>query len=989
MLHCRGITVICISLVFGMSAVAADAAGRREDTVRQAEQLAAEQRYNEALQLLAQAIKDDPDRIWDATQLIQQISQFRNQYNQEWRELIRSLSEYPDDSGRALEIIQRMEEIDQFPNPRTSQQVRDARRTVRFRYNQAEFLAIMEEAGDLIDAQQYVPSMQRYASGFDLFREEFMEAGYGNIFENRVLGLADRLTEVVESAPEAIAALEQQRSSWLQRVQNPAEAESVVQEITDIVGALEEYRLNTVRVATALEEENERIPLMNEEMNQDWYLVFLNRFALGRRDAEQAEGIAGVPVRAIQEILGVIIEQAFVVSAQLRSNQLSAFDAGNWADAEIGWLLLAQYAEHMMAMERIFISLHDTTGQHSDTERIVANRSAQREVITALEQYSLGMAEVVSRLSSFIQLARIQDKSAEQLQSDAERLQLVKGVVQDQLNAWNFTDSDLLRIAEYETEYLTRLEEWDDKIKQAQADLYHYAAELRIPPFFLALQEYDTVIVAAEQEIAGIDDQETPVEDDLASVRRFPQNALPRLQTLQGQLNATRLQLDQLRLFVDEIPRDIAADERILQHRETVLELENRFAGAQSATAELIETAMETIRLASEADTQGRQLLSQAEDALVQRNIEQARRLLEQADSRFFESLNYRYDEDVRQEYQTLTSNLGEQIVETQIVLVIEQVRDRITRARTLFQQDDFFAAEQVLQEAQDLWDTVNPGEANAEIRNWLGLVRAALNLQTNREIAEDSPLYYTLVPFLSQANDQYQRGVALLEQGNRDQAETMMTRAEDNLNAVISAQPFNQEARVLQLRIQQQIDPEAFEQTFEARLSDALARRDAEPQEALVDLQDLAAIRPGYPGIDQAIVQLEIALGIRQAPIDRTAQIASNQLVERARQVAAGGTREQLQAAVGLLEEAIEVNPENQSAITLLDQYRISIGGQVTTTISFEAQQRFRQAENLFVQGDLAAAYAIVQQLLQSQQNRRYTPLINLQRRLESRLGI
>ena len=192
-----------------------------------------------------------------------------------------------------------------------------------------------------------------------------------------------------------------------------------------------------------------------------------------------------------------------------------------------------------------------------------------------------------------------------------------------------------------------------------------------------------------------------------------------------------------------------------------------------------------------------------------------------------------------------------------------------------------------------------------------------------------------------------------------------------------------------MQLRIQQNIDPQGFRETFRIRVEDALERRASDPQSALVDLQDLLTLQPDYPGIEQAIYQLEITLGLRQAPIDQTDIIASRNLVARARRVAAGGSREQLQAAVSLLEEAIEINPENQDAVVLLDQYRISIGGQVTATISFDAQQRFRRAESLYLEGDIAASYAIVQQLLQSEQNRRYTPLINLQRRLETRLGI
>lgn len=988
MLHLKPYTAFLLFLLFFISAGEVYASGVREDPIRQARQLTQEQRYNEALELVAQAVQDDPERIWEAVRIIQQISAVRGEYNQEMKNLIQSLDEEPDNSARALEIIERMETIDRFPNPRTSQQVRDARRTVRFRFNQTEFIEIMEESAAFLAQSEYSNAVQRYLSGFDLFQEEFLEEGYGNIFENRVLGLAGELESVSEELLADTSQFLEIFPSLLNQIQTEDDIQQIISESDPLLQSLISARVQIVELADALDEENLIVPLLNEELEQDWYLVFLNRFALGRRDALTPEGIAGAAVLAMQEQLDVLINQAIERTENFRSQALNAFDQQDWDLSMSRWAALENYADGIEDFELYLVRIHEESGSLPDTARIVAEREGRLYNSIALQEISAGFLSMSENLINFSALSAQADKDHIQLADDALILQEAKELARILQAEWE-PEIQTESTDQFSSEYLQRLVQWENEILDSQISLFNASAELRNDPLLTAFSAFEDVIIQSSTEIRGVSEEVDQDGDIINIVRRNPQDAIIRLNELENQFQEYGDLLDDFLAFLELIPEDAAASVMLIEQQETASELSSRWSQILSQTASLQEEALETIRLADEADAEGRNLLNQSRAALAQRNVDTARNLLNRADESFFDALDYRYDINARLEYETLITSLGEEILETQTILVIEQVRERINTARALFIQDEFFSAEQQLMDAQELWESVNPGDENPEIRTWTGLVRAALNLQTNREITEDSPLYFSLVPFLSRANELFTEGVNLIRQGRQPQAEEVFLRAENNLNAVISAQPFNQQARVLQLRIQQQIDPDTFEQTFETRFADAMARRSSDPQAALVDLQDLAAIQPNYPGINTAIFQLEITLGIRQAPIDRTAEIQSNNLLQRARQIGTGGSREQLQAAVGLLEEAIQVNPNNQDAIVLLDQYRIAIGGQVSATIGFEAQQRFREAEELFVQGDIATAYAIVQQLLQSSQNQRYTPLINLQRRIETRLGI
>ncbi len=956
--------------------------GMQEDPIKEAMQLVEDQRYDEAMVKLSLAVQEDPERLMEAADIVRAISRIRGEYNEHWRDLIASLRDDPDNSSQAMDIIRKMEDVDQYPNPRISRQIRDARRTVRFRYNQTEFVAIMEEAAAMLDRQEYSDSLQRYASGFGLFREEFEEQEYGNIFENQAFSLSTQLQESVDSMNNALDGVLNIAPDMIALVDNNGlqQLRSATGRLEPLLEQLQTIRTQVVSIANGLERANAQIPSLNSELEQEWYLVFLNRYALGRRGEVMAEGIAGVPVRVYQDILGSITAVALEVAAEKRNASLQSFDNSSWQNAVRSLQDLDRYAAAIQAVEALFIQLHERTGQLADTERVLEEREPIRFQLEALRYSAVALAETADGLAGFTFLENVENKTIDELIQSAREIQQRSEAIRTQLASWDFSE-EIPRANEYFSDMADRLNAWDARFVQTQQELYTEAAVLQSEPLRVALEEIDEVLETAISDLEGREAE--------GVLRRFPQNALPILQNLRAAAAENAETNDSYIGFFQLIPDDVAQDERLIAYSSGAAEQKIDITNTRNRIDEYISQAENAIRLANQADAQGRALLRQARTQLERRDVERARSLLSQADSTFIDSLEIRYDEQRKLEYQRLISTLGEEILQLQTVIVIEQVRQRINGARELFQRDDFLAAEQLLQEAQNLWDSVNPGQVNREIRNLLGLVRAALNLQTNREIAEGSPLYYTLIPYLNRANENFQLAVRALGENDERSATNYFDAAEENINAVISAQPFNQEARVLQLRIQQQVDPQEFQDTFRGRFEGALDRRETDPQEALVDLQDLAAIQPDYPGMDNAIYQLEIQLGLRQAPIDRAAINASQNLTQRARGVAAGGSREQLQAAVRLLEEAVELYPDNQDAVILLDRYRIAIGGQVSVSITYEAQQRFRQAESLFLEGDIAASYSIVLQLLQSEANQRYTPLIDLEQRLKARLGI
>ena len=88
-------------------------------------------------------------------------------------------------------------------------------------------------------------------------------------------------------------------------------------------------------------------------------------------------------------------------------------------------------------------------------------------------------------------------------------------------------------------------------------------------------------------------------------------------------------------------------------------------------------------------------------------------------------------------------------------------------------------------------------------------------------------------------------------------------------------------------------------------------------------------------------------------------------------------------------MNSAIKLWPENQQAVLLKDRILIDTGGARQDIISRDDSKQLETAERLFSERNYAESYSIVQVLLQKASNRNYPRLLDLQEKLELRLGI
>jgi tetratricopeptide (TPR) repeat protein len=176
----RIFTFLIILLLFLAPAVWSG--GKKEDQLPLAEKLVGEKKYSDAINILADIVKNEPERLDHVEKLMAEIRSARNLYNDNYSELIQILKKETmtdADVTEAYNLITEMEKIDAAPDQAITGSFEKAKRTIVFRYNDALFEDIMNRALSLIDIGQYWEAVAVYLQAIglhgDIFRQDYSE----------------------------------------------------------------------------------------------------------------------------------------------------------------------------------------------------------------------------------------------------------------------------------------------------------------------------------------------------------------------------------------------------------------------------------------------------------------------------------------------------------------------------------------------------------------------------------------------------------------------------------------------------------------------------------------------------------------------------------------------------------------------------------------------------------------------------------------------
>lgn len=368
-------------------------------------------------------------------------------------------------------------------------------------------------------------------------------------------------------------------------------------------------------------------------------------------------------------------------------------------------------------------------------------------------------------------------------------------------------------------------------------------------------------------------------------------------------------------------------------------------------------------------------------------DFDNANLAVESASEKYAQALDLEYSEKIRSMREETLNELATKIQRAEYEKVLREVFAVKDKAAISYYSGNFDIAESLLVSAQAKWAKVST-EPDSEIEDLLNIVKTIKSIEYGRVLLPSDPHYPELSYSLDMAKQSFERGVQIKKAGDGEKAKELFGLALTNIRNVQNVYPLNKEARLITLKIQQELDPEGFPRQFENQYN--AARLNSNKNERLADLEDLYAINPKYPGLAQEIYEIKDSLGMfPKKEVKKEFKLSADSKIKEARKAfkAAGTDEKKLNDALRLINEAIAIDGTSKAAKELKLDIQLKIGSTNTAILSQKDEKMYAEAARLFNQRRFSDAKVLIDNLLTGVAAKRSRKVIDLYNRILKRL--
>jgi tetratricopeptide (TPR) repeat protein len=998
------------------SAVFVYGGGSRDEALSRADTLIENRQYDEAIRVLSSYMKTKPEKFKEAQERLQQIIRIREQYNAIADELLDVLRDNPGDNERILELTEALNAIEPSSNPSAEKFLEQVQALAVFNRNRARLEEIFAAGRALLEAGDYSGAMAAYAGGLDIYQEEFFAAGYGEETER----LAREGLESISRDTSDFSAFVSSFSRTADNIKGSG-GETDLDDFLEFydafssgMGELIRRRDDLREVVVSFDTRQAELQREYESLGDRSFLSFAPRLIHG--PAGQNEGMLGALDRLWEDKVS-LAEAA--VSARADALYEEAYAAADNREYSHAVSLLESAAEYI-AISLDFINrryvyeeadnppvttLFDEMVLSEKKNEYLKYRAMAMAIPVIRDAGLLGEKAEDLLEGGFPALAAWQEGRMDAAEAGAAE-QEVRGffaALRGDLALMRAAlDDGSSSIGNYRRAYEDSEEGFNSALRVISGagaivdGLDAFIGEQILASaarrYTIANGDFQKEVRAREEEFREANSLMQGIPQTLEGggeyTARYPSEGLAILTELSRSASVNLTMGRQLLATYSAESREVLDSSGVAPLYTGAREMVDRITGLQSRAGPLMATARTQVSQASALRSDGDRLFREAQAAMIREDFDLARERLDQAATRYHDSLAIQESVALRATWDTQLVNLGAEIAARLNEIVVRDVRVLVSNAKNAYYSGDFEQADTLLVRAQNRWRTTNSTE-NSEVNYWTNLVRGAMSLQAGKTIPVTAPLYAEMSQLLSDARRYFEEGSRMLNSGRRQAGLARFTEALQKTREVRIMFPMNQEARILELRMEQVTDPAAFERTFRDRVNEAVAgtKPGVRSQESFATLQELAIINPRYPNIAGIIQQAKVDMGMIPPAPDPRAIARANELVREARRIIDAQNSIQYQVALAQLDRAILLNPDNNDAVIAKDILLTRMTGTGVIVIDSNSRDLYGQAVQQLQQGNIITAMAIVQQLLQNPKNRNSTQILDLQRKIESLL--
>ena len=1000
-----------------IAAVSLYGGGARENSaMSQADALIEGKEYDQAIALLSDFLKENPDHHGRAQARLQRIVQIRERYNEVANQLLDTLENEPENGEKILELSNILMTIESTSNPGVARFLDQVIYLAEINVYRRRFEQILAEGREYLELHDYAAALRTYVSGLELYQEEYFAAGYGEEAEYAVI----RGLEIIDTSVSAFINNVDSFSGLVQDLSRVLQDDSadkdelfplfdrlfpMMDEFIALKNDLLDTQFSFQRQLTVLQD-------LDPSLGDRSFLFFAAWLISG--PTGQTEGMIGAIERFWRSRLDKAEHYLAALSGSSHDLAYNALVNNDFAGAftaleEAGRLtalslkVIRSYSGFLGTGDGAGVSIYGETVNREkaadflgframedalaflETAGNLASRGSEMEasVNPAFNQWMQGLIDTPAAI------AREQDirLSYRELINEIDALESRIG---SGLSAIGYDLNNLADMPEGKDNPL----EYLDNVMGYTLDLGNGYKSLErnsvIRQYTIANADMEKRVIARQEEFTdgsrlyqGIPQA---AQGDEVYIARYPSEGLAVFTRMNQELPADLENAGSVIARYAAEGSEVLAIPEMSALYDSARELLARLLSFQSQGEAIIASARIQVDRAASLRYEGDRLFQAAQTSLNRNDFDAARSNLTRAMEQYQASLSVQDSLILRTTWDTQWVSLGQNIVRRENEVVVQDVRNLVNTARNGYYAGYMVQAEEALIQAQNRWRVTNVTD-QPEVEYWLNLVRGALSLQSGRTIPTTAPLYAEMSQLLSDAKRNYDEGVRLLNSGRRGEGLARFSNALDKAREVRLMFPLNYDARLLELMIEQQTDPPAFNASFRQRLNEAIAgtRPNIRSLQSFADLQDLAAINPRYPEIQAIVTQAEIDMGYRPPPPNPRDLSRSDELARTAQVTVNARDEVRYSIAQAQIEEAIRLNPNNTQAQALQDQISRLMSGTGTIVLPSRVQNQYDIAVQYFNQGNYLRANAIVEQLLLEPDNQRSTLILELKRRIDA----
>jgi HEPN domain-containing protein len=1008
-------------------------------TLSKIDQLIKQTKYSEALALIAEYIKLYPDNFDAAKTRIDRIMATRHNYNAVENDLIDLAANSPSEADKNYQMVLKLEKIEQQPSVIHETIREEIKNLTQFKACQQRFNEIINAAIADVNNKQYAAAAEEFRkaengkqSAFEVYQEDFIAQNNPRSITQPVDKALAQIDTAITEYGTVQTEVQNAYAAFVAAVKNHryTEAQTALGTVQASFTKLAQIRNNAAEAGWQLENIFASLKKKNPDLTDASYLPFASRFIIGL-EKDSRSGILGAMDTQWNELVSsmkdIVYQTSFsdseTFAKTLVPETLFTYPALH-EDARNAIVSAKQFADlgtevnglYALIRKKDGTNVHEAYTTYDAAMKYISQLSTASQTLLdeirgfASEQYTvLGYTVPADSITAirtgkdvyttalitasdiFINYGKnaTSSKSAEWLKSYAPKTNVASATnggatATTAPSAANTAAGE--KTYTWDNAYLAYIDACTSIEKSAQES----SKEAWIKTATVYGEAGTSIAAEYESRSSKIHELLPVVQTADSDVLQYPQQCISQLESMQKDIAADRTtllscssKLEGGRLFQQYYePQKKELDDSI-----------QKLASLISDGNALAQRARTQLRNAQLAQNEAETRYNQAKNALAKSDFDSARTYLQQSREKYIESLLLQEDAELRKTSDTNLVALGTDITRKENEIVVRDVRKFKNDARTAYYAGNFDEAETLLTRAEARWQVTNVDTKDDELESLKALVNTALSMKTGRVIPPTAPLYPEMSQILSLSNQYYTQGQKLMQEGKKTEATSLLNQAKQKLNELKLVYPLNQEASLLSLQIDQLLDRQAFNTMFAQKVSDARVNyksNDANAkQQAYSDLVDLYEINPNYPGLKDLIYQVEIDLGLRKKPVDTTTLKRAVTLANQAKRIldSAGRDSAKLQQAKDVALQALALNPDNDTAITVLDEVALKAGGQAAVVISAADEELYQKAVQELQKNNIIAANTIVQQLLNKPLNRRSAKILELQKKVQALL--